>query len=219
MDYVDLCPMVVIEQVRHADLASSENNDLFGWIEERSDVSCLLAAILGIGDRLRASSDPQVVDDFCNMVASYSDELMPEGGSRIKAAYTRMRYSNPIAQNYFAGLRKTGIDLRSRLEDVMLDDWSFTNPRKKAHTWHYYMYLASLGEAGALERLGDKIASASSGNQAANLLESFSDLNAEGADELLRSYLTDTRETEDPEGPGPTVAENVETFLQLRSLR
>ena len=216
MEYVDICPLVVVEQVAKADLRSSENSDLFSWIAQKGEKDCFMASILGIADRLRASSDPQVVDDFCNTVATYAEDLEPEALPRIEAAYKRFKYADHIAVNYFDGLRQTGIDIRKRLREVIREDWSFPHPRKNAATWHYYLYLASLDEPGALKKLADKISATEDGNDVTHLLQSLSELRVDGVEDILKLYANDTRRARGVEGPGQLVSKSVALFLRMR---
>jgi hypothetical protein len=157
-----------------------------------------------------------VVGDFCGSVATYARFLDPEIRDSVAAAYRRMPYSDAIAMAYFDGLRQTGIDLRDRLLGRFREDWSFAQPRLNAATCLYYLYLASLGEPGALDRLAEKIAATKDGNDATNLLRSLADLRAPGVAEVLRRYADDQRRADDPEGPGMTIAENVKLFLSMR---
>ncbi len=216
MDYVEVCPLVVIEQVKTADLQSAENSDLFSWIAEKAELDCQTAAVLGIADRIRGSSDPQVIADFCGAVATYARFFKPDDLIRIEGAYRRFGYKDDFALPYFLGLRATGVDLRRRLEGKVAENWSFDHPRGDAATWHYYLYLASLGEPGALDALAKKIAETENGNDATNFLQSLSELKAEGVDEILELYANDTRRADGTEAPGMMIKENVAIYLMMR---
>lgn len=218
MDFADYCPPVVVERVQHADLASGENRGLFSWIASEAELECQVHAVKAVADRLDAESHPQVIDDFSRSVATYARLLTPEAVASVQAAYLRFPYLEAYADGYFAGLRLTGIDIRDRLRGRIREDWSFTHPRRDAATWHYYLYLASLGEPGALDALAAKIADTDNGNDATNLLQSLSELKAEGVDEVLALYLNDTRRADDPEGPGLMIAESVRIFMQMRAI-
>ena len=218
MDFVDICPPVVIERIQGADLASDENSELFAWIASESPLECQVQSVSAVAERLNEGSHPLVIDDFCASVATYARFLTPEALARIRAAYLRFPYYDHIASNYFLGLRLNAIDIHKRLKNKVVEDWSFTQPRLGAATWHYYSYLASLGEPGAIEALADKIAATKNGNDATNLLQSLSELQAEGVDDVLRQYENDTRRADDPEGPGMMISENVKAFLLIRSM-
>jgi hypothetical protein len=219
MDFADYCPPIVVERVQKADLASAENSGLFSWIANEAELECQVHAIKAVAERLTADSHPQVIDDFSNSVATYARLLPPEAVASIRAAYLRFPYFEANASDYFAALRLTGIDIRGHLKGKIREDWAFTQPRRDAATWHYYMYLASLGEPGAIDALAAKIAETDNGNDATNLLQSLSELKAEGVTEVLRLYENDLRRADDPEGPGMTIAESVAVFLQMRSVQ
>ena len=216
MDYVDACPMVVVERIRQADLSNAENSTLFSWIASKSALECQGSALQAIADRLNERSDPTVIDDFCGSVATYARFLTPEVTARVKAAYLRFPYSDAIAMNYFLGLRQGRIDIRDQLRDRVVEAWDFEQPRRDAATWHYYLYLASLGEPGALDRLARKIAATGNGNDATNLLASLSELNADGVDAVLKSYAEDQRTADGTEGPGLPISDNVKLWLMMR---
>jgi hypothetical protein len=218
MDFADYCPPVVVERVQHADLASRENRRLFSWIASEAALECQVHAVKAVADRLDAESHPQVIDDFSNSVATYARFLASEAVASIMAAYLRFPYFEENASDYFAGLRLTGIDIRDHLRDRIREDWTFSDPWQDAATWHYYMYLASLGEPGAIEALAAKIAGTDDGNDATNLLQSLSELKAEGVPEVLALYENDTRRADAPDGPGPTIAESVKFFMEMRSI-
>lgn len=217
MVILDTCPPAVIERIETADLGSSENAMLFSWIASMAELECQAAAVPAVAERLTARSHPLVIDDFCSSVATYA-RFLPEGAlGRVRAAYRRIPYRDAYAPSYFAGLRATGTDLRAHLKPRVTEDWSFTHPRRNAATWHYYLYLASLGETGALERLAEKIAATEYGNDVANLLASLAELKADGVDEVLRRYVDDPRTSDAPEGPGATVGELAQIHLLTRS--
>lgn len=217
MDYIDSCPPVVIERIQSADLASSDYGGLFSWIANESSLECQVQSVAAVADRLTDRSHPAVVDDFSGSVATYARFLTPESIARIKAAYLRFPYQESIAFNYFGGLRRSSIDIRDFLRTRVVEDWTFTHPRQAAATWHYYMYLAALGEPGALDALARKIAQTEDGNDATNLLQSLSELKSEGVVEVLRRYENDMRRADDPEGPGMTISEYVKIFLMNQS--
>lgn len=216
MAFVDSCPPIVVERVMRVDLGSGENSELFSWIAGQAPLECQVQAVAAIAGRLNRDSHPEVIADFCSSVATYARFFTPLALEQIKHAYLRMPYSDTIALPYFLGLRQTGIDIRDHLASRVKVDWSFTHPRNNAATWHYYLYLASLGEPGALDALADKIARTKNGNDATNLLESLSKLPGEPVAAILRSYATDQRRADGTEGPGATIAETVNIWLMMR---
>jgi len=216
MAFVDSCPPIVVERVMHVDLASAENSELFSWIASQSALECQVQAVGAIAGRMKADSHPQVIDDFSASVATYARFLDPGAIEKVTGAYLRMPYYNSVALNYFNGLIQTGIDIRSKLKRRVIEDWSFTHPRRDAASWHYYLYLASLGEPGAMEKLADKIERTENGNDATNLLQSLSELKAEGVVEVLKRYETDTRRADGTEEPGMMISENVKVWLMMR---
>lgn len=206
------CPPDVFERMRTVDLTDPENSALFGPIGSAS-VECQVEALWVIAGRVDPSSDAQVVGDFCGAAATLSRFLPPEARDDVRAAYLRFPYSEPIHLDYFLGLRLNRIDLRGRLAGAVAVDWTFTHPRQDAATWHYFMYLAVLGEPGAYAKLAAKIAATTNGNDATNLLKSIAELGTEPVREILQVYASDTRRADGASGPGMTIAETVALLL------
>lgn len=217
MDFVDFCPPVVIERIRGADFASGENGTLFSWIASRSPFDCQVHSIAAVADRLNADSHRLVISDFTASVATYARFLPPDALPAITAAYLRFRYDPAIAMNYFNGLRLAGIDIRPHLRGKVVENWSFSHPRTEAATWHYYRYLASLGEPGALDKLAAKIARTENGNDATHLLRSLAELKGKEVADILRLYANDTRRSDGVEGPGTMISVNIKNFLVLQA--
>ncbi len=217
MDYISLCPPPVALLIREANLESPESGTLFSQIAGQSALDCQVAAVGAIADRLTPYSDPQAMDDFFGAVATYARFLPPEEIAAVRDAYLRLPYQPAFALSYFSGLMATGIDIRGRLKGRVVEDWSFTQPRRDAATWHYYMYRASLGDRDALQALADKIAATTNGNDATNLLQSLSELKADGVDAILESYADDPRTADGTEGPGLPISENIQIFRMMRN--
>ena len=215
MDFVDVCPPAVVERVRGADLASMENRDLFAWIVAEGSGDCQIQAIPAVAARLDADSHPLVVDAFCSAVGAYARFLPAEALPEIASAYRRIRFDPAIAHSYFLGLRATGIDLRDHLEGRVPVDWSFTDPIPSP-TWHYHLYLASLDEPGALDRLAEHIARTEDGNDVTAMLNSLHELPGEAVSDILRSYSEDSRTSLAPNGPGLPISTLVGLLLQFR---
>lgn len=216
MNYLDICPPAVVEYIQAADLRKASSSALFTWVEANADRQCALATLEAVAGWLTPESDLSVVDLFCNTVAAYAQLLDEDQKAIIKAAYRRMPYDPAISMNYFLGLRKAGIDLRSHLRGRIKPDWSFAGPRRDAETWDHYLYLASLDEPGALEALADKIAATESGNDATLLLKSLADLPGPGVEAVLKSYADDPRTADGIDGPGMAISENVRLLLAWR---
>lgn len=216
MAFVDSCPPIVVERVMRVDLGSGENSELFSWIAGQAPLECQVQAVVAVAGRLNRDSHPQVIADFCGSVGTYARFFTPLALEQIKHAYLRVPYSDGIAASYFLGLRLTGLDIRDHLKPRVKEDWSFTHPRSEAATWHYYLYLASLGEPGALDRIAEKIADTKNGNDATNLLESLSELPGKEVADILRRYENDSRTSDGTEGPGPMISENVKVWLMMR---
>jgi hypothetical protein len=207
------CPEEVIKHVRSVDLTDDENASLFAWIAGKAPLDCQVHCVTEVADRIDATSHPEVIADFCSAAATYARLLEPESVVKVKAAYLRFNYDKNIHSNYFLGLRYNRIDLRNELSGKIEPDWSFTNPRKDAETWHYYLYLASLDAPGAYEALNKKIAGTISGNDVTNLLKSLADLKTEGARKILLNYKGDKRTSDTAVGPGPPISETVSGIL------
>jgi hypothetical protein len=214
MDMVEAnCPPAVIEHVQKVDLTSSENSSLFSWIASQCDLMCQVSTLPAVASRVNGDSHLEVVDDFCSSVATYARFLDEDIRSAIADAYLRMTYDPAIAMNYFAGLRYNAIDIRTHLRGRIKEDWSFVHPRLEAETWHYYLYLASLGEPGAYEALAKKLAATANGNDVTNLINSLADLKSQEVRQILLQYSQDDRRADGPEGPELTIAETVAIIL------
>lgn len=209
------CPPAVIEYVQTVNLSSSKNSSLFSWIATNSPLECQIDSLTTVAKRLNHLSHPQVINDFCSSVATYARLLKPQTKEIIKEAYLRFPYQKSIALNYFNGLRYNQIDIRPYLKKKIIEDWSFKQPRLNAETWHYYLYLASLEEPGAYKALERKLDTTTNGNDATNLIKSLADLKTERTKNILLRYKQDTRHSDGPVGPGPTIAETVSTLLMV----
>lgn len=216
MDYTSLCPPSVADLIRQSSLESPDSGTLFSQIASRSALDCQVAAVGAIADRLTPYSAPQAMDDFFGAVATYARFLPPEDIAAVRDAYLRIPYQPAFALNYFGGLMATRIDIRGRLKNRVAEDWSFTQPRRDAGTWHYHLYLASLGDRQALAALAAKIAATRDGNDATNLLQSLSELKADGVDAILLSYANDPRTADGTEEPGLPISENVKIMMMMR---
>ena len=217
----DVCPADVARRIETVDLGKGDDAPIFSWIESHSDRPCAVAAVGAIADRLDAKSAGPFIDDFCGSTATYAKWLGPEVVARVEAAYRRFPYLDWLAFSYFMGLRYNHIDFRVYLAGKVPESWAFTSPRQGAPsaTWDYSMYLASVGERGALDKLAAKIAATTNGNDATNFLASLADLDAPGVDEVLDRYAHDTRHADGSRGPGLTIAENVVFLRQSRAAR
>lgn len=216
MAFVDDCPPIVVERVMREDLSSSDSAGLFSWIAVNASFDCQVKALIAVAGRMDKNSHPQMISDFTSSVATYAPFLTPLTIEPITHAYLRIPYYESVASPYFAGLRETGIDIRQHVARRVDIDWSFEHPRQNAATWHYYMYLASLGDPKAYEALAEKLASTENGNDLTNLLESLRVLKGENATNLLKAYENDTRHADGVDGPGMMISENVKMWLSLR---
>ncbi|WP_102108676.1 hypothetical protein [Oceaniglobus roseus] len=216
MSYADICPPMVAARIAEADTRSYDSRNLITWVEENSDRQCAVAALEAVAGRIGPDSDLAVIDLFCNAVASYARMLDDAQKAAIREAYLRIPYNPAISFNYFLGLRNTGIDIRDRLKGKVGIDWSFESPRRNAQTWDYYLYLARLGEPGALEALADKIAATDSGNDVTLLLMSLNELPGPEVTAVLERYGDDARTADGVSGPGLPISQNVAIMLALR---
>ncbi len=216
LDFTKICPPDVVALINRADLKSSDSAPLFSRFQSITNLDCQLAAVEVIAQRLTPLSHQQILTDFFYAVGTYGRLLNPKLKLTIKEAYLRLPYDNIYAVGYFAGLTMAKIDIRDQVKDYVAEDWSFTHPRNNASTWHYNMYLASLGDKQALKKIANKIAKTTNGNDATNLLESLSGLEADGVDEILLSYENDQRTSDGPDGPGPTISEMVKMYMTIR---
>jgi hypothetical protein len=208
------CPVSIIKHIMEADLNSSENSTLFSWVAEKSTLACQVYSLGLIARRLDDSSDRQVLVDFCSSAATYAKFLTPQIVQDIKDAYLKFPYNESSSLSYFNGLRYNQIDIRSYLKGKIKEDWSFTYPRKKAQTWHYSLYLASLGDGPAYLALDKKLTSTTDGNDLTNLIINLATLKTVQVKEILLKYQQDLRRSDTPGGPGITVGESVLLLIE-----
>lgn len=206
------CPPAVFDRVRSTDLTSSNSSTLFNTLATET-IECQALALRLIASRLDASSHPLVIGDFCGAAATLSRFLKPDAITDIKSAYQRFPYHETIHAHYFLGLRLNHIDIRPHLAGKLADDWSFTNPRHNAQTWHYHLYLASLDDPAAYTRLAEKIAATTDGNDATNLLKSLAELETAAAKAILLTYANDPRRADGPDGPAQPISQTVALLL------
>lgn len=212
----DICPPAVVRQVLTADLAAEENHDLFDWIFETATADCGLAALPAIARRLDDASHPRVVEAFASAVADFARFLPREAIATITEAFRRIPFSEEIAPTCFLALRKTGIDIRPLLKGRIAEDWSFAVPDANATTWYYYLYLASLGEPGALDALAGKIARTEDGQTVWIMLQSLNNLPGDAVTAVLRRYADDPRPLVGVHGPTSAVGKVLAVLLRSR---
>jgi hypothetical protein len=217
MDYVNICPPAIVYRIQEADLKSSSSSGLLTFVQGAADRRCVLAATEAVARRITPLTDPQVFGAFANTVASYASDFEPDQIPVIREAYLHYPYNRKIAGEYFAGLRRTGIDLRKELRNKVRPDWSFATPYSDGDTWDYYMYLASLNEPGALEALAAKIADTTDGNDVTLFLTSLADLPGPEVEAVLNRYAHDTRTADGVEGPAMSLADTVAHLMSMRS--
>lgn len=216
LDFAQKCPPSVSNLIKNANLESSDTVPFFSKIASQSDLECQVASVVAIAKRITEKSHQQMHDDFFSAVGTYSKFFKPDMIEVIAEAYQRIPYDSYFAVNYFWGLSQTKIDLRDELKTKIKEDWSFTNTRSNASTWHYFMYMATLGDKKALNALAQKIKKTSNGNDATNFLSALSELKAEGVDEILLSYANDSRTCDGADEPGLPISENVKIWMMMR---
>lgn len=207
------CPPEVVERVGSADLASEDALGLLDWVAERSELRCQVLALSAVADRAGMDTDPLVVADICFSAATLAGALSDAGRARVAAAYARMPYRKSLSFPWFLGLRRTRIDLRPLMAPKIVEDWSFTHPRRDAETWDWTLYSAVMGTPGAWEKLEAKLAATADGNDATNLIRSLGEEKTPEAKAILEQYRDDMRTSDGTEEPGPTIAETVGILL------
>lgn len=219
MEFVDICPPVVVAYVRGTDLAEEASHRLFAWMRQEASPECRRAALAEIAGRMDGTAHLAVVEAFAAAVAGHARFLPAATLDAVAGAYGRMPYAPEIARTYFHALRVTGIDVRAMLRGRIVEDWSFAQPYSGAATWHYFLYLASLDEPGALDALADKIARTERGNETALFLRSLAQLEGDAVTEVLRAYADDPRRVDGMTGPGDPVSVFVSGLLAARAPR
>ena len=215
----DICPPAIIEVIQEADLQTDIGDTLFARISQDTTQDCQLYALSLIGGRLSPRTHLSVSAEFAETAGMFARALTRTQRDMVRDAYLQMPYHRSIAVSYFNGLRLNGIDIRAHVADKVTGDWSFRHPRdENAETWHYFLYLASLEEHGALQKLENKMDETDNPNDLTNLLRSFAALKGEAATEIIKSYADDPRRAEGVSGPGTgqALSDTVEQILAYR---
>lgn len=218
MNLQNECPPNLAVEIRQIDVTLQDSGQIISEIVDKSflNAHCIEAMLVTIAKKINALTDQLVLSNFFSSLATHHKILSDNAKSQIKEGILRARYMQSIAAYYFTALRYNQIDVRDYLQDKIIEDWSFTHPRaENAATWHYYLYLASLNEPGAIEALDKKIAITASGNDVTNLLTSLYDLKSEEAFDILLKYKDDMRRADAPEGEGMSISETVKIYLGL----
>ncbi len=219
MNSNDICPPEILTKIKSIDFSTDEGSSLSSWIYDTlrikhpKNTECIMFSIGLIADRLDHKTHAAVVRDFGGHVGTYARFLKPETLSKIKAAYLRLPYYVDEAKFYFIGLRLGSIDIREKLRKEIKEDWSFTT--HQAPTWHYYLYLASLNEPNALDKISKKVAEIKNGNETSHFLRDLIESKIKGVRKILTQYLEDERHTDGPNGPGAKISEIVKIHLQF----
>ena len=212
------CPTNLAAEIRQIDITHQDRGRTISEIVDKSFLNhlCIEAMLVTIAKKINASTDQLVLSNFLSSVTTHHTILSDNAKNPIKEAILRGGYRQSIALYYFTALRYNRIDIRDALQDKIIENWSFNHPRAgNAATWHYYLYLASFKEPGAIEALEKKIACTTSGNDVTNLLKSLYDLQSKEAFNVLLQYKDDMRRADAPEGEGMTIAETVKIYLGL----
>jgi hypothetical protein len=207
------CPPAVIERVAKTDLGADADEALFSWLAVNADLRCQVHALIEVAGRMDAGAHVATVVDFCSSAATYARFLSDFGRAQVREAYLRMTYDPVIHFAWFMGLRLNRIDIREKMRGRIIEDWTFSHPRRDAETWQYYLYLASMDEPGAYEKLSAKMAATENGNDATNLLKSFAELGTPRAREILLTYADDPRQAEGPEELELPISETIKLLL------
>jgi hypothetical protein len=212
------CSPAIVEIVREADLKSPGDDDIYYPLnEEVASPLCEVAATLHIAPRMKDDLDFAVITGFLGAVASYAGLIPSEGRPLIEAAFSRLSVTNTNFLPYFAALRITGIDQKSRVIPQVTPNWTFSHPRDDdAATWHLNLYLASLGDAEALSKLENKIERTPDATAVFAFLTDLHQLPGAEVTRIIRTYADDTRRTQSVEGPGETLGTLLEPLLEKR---
>lgn len=171
--------------------------------------------ILGyLANRIGPNAEPEFVTVYFTTAGDLARQNPTTVREAIAAAATRVPFGQmpETAVPVFGALRANRIDIRPALAKTLISDWTFVRPQDP--TWQYHLYLADLCTKGAVAALADKIAAATDGNDATNLLKSLATVRNEQVRQVLASYRDDRRHADAPDGPGLTIAQTVQSLLQ-----
>ena len=216
--FLDNCPVEIVAEVKAADLIRPIGEDIFFTVENsNAGPVCALASTLYLAPKISRRSSLEVQIGFLSSAATYAGLFPVDSLPAIADAILKIQRTNENTFIYFKALRLNKIDVRTVLFGSVVPNWAFQHPRDMdAATWHYNLYLASLGEDDALNALIDKVQTTMDATAVYALLVDLAELPAKEVTQLLRSYLDDTRSTRGSNGPGATLGELVPVLVDRR---
>jgi hypothetical protein len=135
-----------------------------------------------------------LVGDFCSSAAKYGRFLSDVGRAQVRKAY-----DPSIHFAWLMGLRVSHIDIRYKMRGMILEYWSFAQPRRDADTSHFNLFLTNIDEPGAYQKISATIAATTGGNDATSQMKSFAELRTPQARDVLMTYANDLRQAKGPE--------------------
>jgi hypothetical protein len=184
----------VIERVAAIDLAADANEALFSWLEINTDLKCQFHAIIEVAGRMDARAYVSLVGDFCSSAAKYGRFLSDVGCAQVRKAY-----DPSIHFAWLMGLRVSHIDIRYKMRGMILEYWSFAQPRRDAETLHFYLFLTNIDKPGVYQKISATIAATAGGNDATSQMKSFAELRTPQARDVLMTYANDLQQAKGPE--------------------
>jgi len=114
----------VIERVAAIDLAADADEALFSWLAINTDLKCQVHAIIEVTGRMDARAYVSLVGHICSSAAKYGRFLSDVGRAQVHKAY-----DPSIHFAWLMGLRVSHIDIRYKMRGMILEYWSFAQPR------------------------------------------------------------------------------------------
>ena len=160
---------------------------------------------------------PQALQNWLAGLLSYDGALPDDVQRDVRTAILRLGDHRELSLLYFRVLIRHMIDIRAELADWIVPNWAFTTlpNRPEAHTWNYYVYLASFGDQNAYDKLASRAAQETSGNLALGLYDSLYKLNTPQAREILERHRDDERQIISPDGQKSPLGELIALKLDL----
>lgn len=215
------CPAEYVAMARAEDLSRFPQNAVLGTVWGQSGAwrpDCINALIVWFAGHIGPRAHEQQVRDWLGYLAGYEGRLPPDQREVVRDALLRIGYGRQLAKPFFEAMIVHGIDIRHELAPRIVPDWTFATPVEPDggdHTWHYFRYLAVLGEPGAYAALADKVAVTRNANAVVQFLDSLAKLRTREARAIVELYRRDPRKIITAGGEQEPMADSVAVMLNF----
>lgn len=222
MDYdaalLNSCPVEIVAEIKQMNFQSvPQANFVNSALQANASQECYNAVVSWPTLNVNAQTNSQLIGYWLGGLLDYRGTLPLDVRADLRDAFLRIGNQPEHSKWYFLVLRRHGIDIRNELKSWIVPNWAFkTLPnRPEAHTWNYFVYLASFGDAAAYEQLERRAASEASGNLALGLYDSLYELGTSEARRILEAKRADERQVFSPSGRASPLGELISVNLDL----